>query len=186
MTETFKTVPLPDLGGVPNYVREVLEHLPPLNVYKMFAHLPSSLPPFVELCKSFFNDADVDVRLLEIAILRVAYLNKCDYQWHQHEEISTSIGLDKKEITLIRTQAEVKSLCPAENFICALADELTLHANLSDKRFEELFAHYSTKQGIGLILCISVYNMVSRFLNATRVQIEKSNPLEGKASPLTN
>lgn len=184
MTQKLKTVPLPDTNSLPKNVRDLLEQLPPLNVFKMVANVPTSLPPFIEFTKSFFNDGDVDSRLLEIGILRVAHVNKCDYQWHQHKEIADSVGISEKEITSIRTEATVKSLSSTENFICKVADELTNNANLSQKTFEELFEYYSTKQGVAIILCLSFYNMLSRFLNATRVPIEKNNPLKGKSSPL--
>lgn len=179
-----KTVPLPDVHSLPEDTRKLLERLPALNIFKMVAHLPSSLPPFVEFPQSFFDDGGVDQRLLEIGILRVAHLNHCAYQWHQHETISKSIGISERELNLIRTEPVVKSLSPQENFICTIADELTKTAKLSDKTFDELFNKYSARQGITIILCISFYNTVSRFLNATRVQIEENNPLEGKTSPV--
>lgn len=184
MTKKFKTVPLPEVHSLSKNVQEALNHLPGLNVYKMFAHIPTSLIPFTELAQSFLKDGGVDLPLLEIAILRVAHVNNCLYQWHQHEEIAKTIGITEKEITAIGTEKVVESLSPEKNFICKIADELTTTANLSNKVFEELFVHYSIKQGIAIVLCISFYNMVSRFLNATRVQIEQNNPLEGKSSPL--
>lgn len=180
----FKSVPLPNVDSLPKNVQDLLEQLPSLNVYKMFANLPSSLPPFIELAQSFFNNGTIKTRLLEIAILRVAYINKCNYQWHQHEQIARSLGIDERDLAAIANKSKVKSLNPDENFICTLTDELTKDANLSDKNFEELFARYTIEQGVAIILCISFYNMLSRFLNATRVHIEKNNPLEGKSSPL--
>jgi alkylhydroperoxidase family enzyme len=184
MKQKFKTIPLPDINSLPKNVHDLLEHLPPLNVYKMVANVPSSLLPFVDLAQSFFKDGDVDTRLLEIGILRVAYKNNCDYQWHQHKQIAQSIGITEQELTSISSETTVSSLTAQENYICTLADELTINATINEKVFDDLFAQYSIKQGVALILCFSFYNMLSRFLNATRVEIEKNNPLEGKSSPL--
>jgi 4-carboxymuconolactone decarboxylase len=179
-----KTVPLVDMNALPEDLRDLLERLPQLNIFKMVAHLPTSLKPFTELAKSILQDGDIELRLLEIGILRVAYLTASVYQSHQHETIAKSIGMTEREISIIRSDGIVNDLNPEENFICKIADELTSDVNLKEETFKELFSHYSNQQAITIILCISFYNMVSRFLKATRVPIEKNNPLEGKSFPI--
>jgi 4-carboxymuconolactone decarboxylase len=184
MDQKIKTIPLPEINTLPPEVQKLLAQLPALNVYKMFANLPATFAPFIQMAHSIF-DGTVDSRLLEIVILRVAALNKSEYQWHQHEQIASSIGISKQEIAEIKTESIVSHLSSAENVLCAITDEITKTAQLSDAHFEYLFTHYSQHQGLTIILCISFYNMLSRFLNATRVPIEAVNPLEGKSSPLS-
>jgi 4-carboxymuconolactone decarboxylase len=67
--------------------------------------------------------------------------------------------------------------------MCRVSDEITLHAKLTDETFQELFKRYSVSLGSELILCLSYVNMLGRFINCTRVQIEETNPLEGRTSP---
>jgi 4-carboxymuconolactone decarboxylase len=186
MRQPIKSVPLPDVNTLPQNERELLERLPQLNVFKMLTNLPNSLIPFIEFTKSFLNDKVVDLRLLEIGILRVAHLTNSPYEWHQHELLAKSTGIGEKEINIIRTESVVNSLSSERNFICKISDELTTTSNLSDEVFGKLFMNYSIQQGMAIILCMSFYNMLARILNATRVQIETENPLAGKSSPVND
>lgn len=177
------TISLPSLDSLPHDTQQFLAQLPALNIYRTIATIPSSLEPFIALAHSLYKDGGVPPRLLEISILRVAYVNKCDYQWHEHEQIALSVGITEAELAILKTAETVDSLSPEENLICKVADELTLHAKLDDALSEKFFAHYSALQAIAIILCISFYNMVSRLVNATRIPIEANDLLKGKSSP---
>lgn len=182
--ETTTAVPLPTDESLPTETKEFLHTLPALNVYRMFANIPRSLPPFIQLAKSFLVESKFSIQLLEVGILRVAHLTKSPYEWHQHEIMAKANGVTDDEIEIIRTENSVKSLSEEKNFICKIADEITLNVNLKDETFNQLYSRYSKEQGLQLVLCLSFYNMLSRFLNATRVPIEAVNPLAGRGSPV--
>ncbi|HVV68492.1 MAG TPA: carboxymuconolactone decarboxylase family protein [Gammaproteobacteria bacterium] len=177
------SVPLPEDHDLPQETRDFLKNLPALNVFRMFAHLPQSLPPFIQLAKSFLEQGKFSPRAREIAILRVAYLTKAPYEWHQHVFLGQTAGITDEEMEIVCHENPVRSLNAEENFICQVADELTLTNHLQDETFKNLFSLYNHAQGCELILNIGFYNMVSRFLNGTRTPIETTNPLAGLSSP---
>jgi len=179
----FNAVPLPTDDAIPAQTLAFLQTLPPLNVYRMLTNVPNSLQPFIELARSFLNSDEFTMRQREIAILRVAHLTHSPYESHQHTLLAKSAGMTESEIAIINSEHPVTSLNEEENLICLVADELSLDVNLTETTFHLLFSRYSTKKAGELILNISFYNMLSRFLNATRTQIEENNPLEGRSSP---
>lgn len=180
----FNTAPMPTDAQLTPAMQAELKQLPPLNVFRMMTNVPQSFGPFIQMVKSLINHGTLNPRLREIAILRTAYLTHAPYEWHQHVFIAKANGVTDKEIAALNKENPVHSLDEEANFVCKVTDELTKNVNLSDKTFKQLYGRYDNHKASELILAISFYNMVSRFLNGTRVQIEKTNPLEGHASPL--
>lgn len=181
---TFNTVPLPSDNQLPTDAQALLKQSPPLNVFRMMANVPQSVGPFLQMARSLNQNGTFDPRLREIAILRTAYLTNAAYEWHQHVFLAKANGVTDNEIKIIRGENPVHSLDPDANFVCKVTDELTKNVSLSDYTFKRLYGRYDVHKATELVLIISVYNMVSRFLNGTRVQIENTNPLEGHKSPV--
>jgi hypothetical protein len=48
---------------------------------------------------------------------------------------------------------------------------------LSDDALEQILARYGTRQATELIVCCAYFNMLSRFLESTRVELEPEPPL---------
>lgn len=179
----MKSVPLPKDEQLLESIRKTLSQLPALNVFRMLGNIPKSFHPYVELARSLLGEGKFNRRLRQIAILRQAHLLKSDYEWHQHVFLSKANGVTDKEIEVIRSENPVTSLGKEEIFLCKVSEEITLNARLSDATFDELFKRYSIELGSELILCLCYVNMLGRFINCTRVQIEPTNPLEGRGSP---
>jgi 4-carboxymuconolactone decarboxylase len=180
----FDTVPLPMDAQLPLSIQETLKQNPPINVFRMLANVPPSFPPFMALAKSLLSQGKFNPRLREIATMRVAYLTHAKYEWHQHSFLAKANGVTEKELVIIGSENPVRKLDEEANFVCKVADELTQTATISDATFKQLYGRYGVENGSELVLVISYFNMLSRFLNATRVQIEATNPLEGHASPV--
>lgn len=180
----MKTVPLPNDDQLPAEIVKILKELPPINVFRMVANVPTSFIPFIDFAKSLLALGKFDPKLREIAILRVAHLTKSPYEWHQHYFIAQSNGVTDHEAETVRRETPVHSLTPEANFVCQVADELTLNVGLSEKTRAELYQKYNIEVGTELIFVLSYFNMLSRFLNGTNVQIESTNPLEGLDSPV--
>ncbi len=179
----FRTIPLPQNAQLPEAIQKSLASLPPLNVFHMLANVPTSFEPFIQLINTLFKEGKFNPRLREIATLRQAHLLRVTYEWHQHVFLAKGNGVTDDEIEIIRNAGPVTDLGEEGNFICKITDEITHDARLSDATFHELFERYSIELGTELILCVSYLNMLGRFINATRVEIEDDDPLDGKTIP---
>ena len=85
------------------------------------------------------------------------------------------------EIDAIAGEEPVVSLDEECNLICRVADEVSRDVRLSDEALERIIERYGHDEARQLILLVSYYNMVSRFLESTRVEIEDQPLLSGRA-----
>jgi 4-carboxymuconolactone decarboxylase len=172
-------IPLPSDDELdPEHV-EMLAKLPPLNVFRMVAGSPRAFRPFLALGRAVLSTA-LDARRREIAVLRVAHATHARYEWVQHEQLARSAGVSNEEIEALSREDPVTSCDEEVNLICRVADEVSRDVRLSDAALEQITDRYGPSQAGELILLVSYYNMVSRFLESTRVEVEDELLLEGQ------
>jgi 4-carboxymuconolactone decarboxylase len=172
-------IPLPTDEDLQPEVRELLANLPPLNVFRMVAGAPRAVRPFLELGGAVLSTA-LDARRREIAVLRVAHATRAPYEWAQHAQLARNVGVTDAEIDAIDKEEPVASLDEECNLICRVADEVTREVRLSDEALEQIIDRYGPRESAEMILLVSYYNMVSRFLESTRVQVEEELMLTGR------
>lgn len=172
-------IPLPTDEELEPRQREILASLPPLNVFRMVAGARRAVRPFLGLGAAVLN-GPLDARRREIAVLRVAHATDAQYEWIQHEQLGRGVGVTDAEIEAIRTEEPVSSLGEESNLICRVADEVSRDVRLSDAALEQIVGRYGPREASELILLVSYYNMVSRFLESTRVELEDRPLLDGQ------
>lgn len=172
------SIPLPNDEELPDEVRETLATLPPLNIFRMLGRLPASFRPFLELGGSLLGSEEIDARTREIAILRVAHVTGAGYEWAQHAQLGKSVGLEDAEIDAARA-GDPTGLDDDCTLAWQAADEISRDVRLSDATLERAIERFGEAGAEALILCVAYYNMVSRFLESTRVEIEESEYLSG-------
>lgn len=175
---------LPVDSELPPEVAQRLQALPPIAIYRLIATAPQFLIPWADLVGAVYQST-ISARLREIAILRQAAFAKAHYELHQHGLIALSNGLSPEEITLITDPAPVTSLSDTENLVCRISEQLERNATLDDETHAEARAKFDDRQFVELMTLVSFYCAVGRFLNATRLQVEEGNPLQGLSSPTT-
>jgi len=170
-------IPLPADDDLAPEVRKTLEQLPPLNVFRMAANAPASFQPLIDLALSILAFSEFDKRKREISVLRIAHLTNSHYEWTQHVRVARSLGLDDETIEKIRCDGPVTTLDEEGNLLCRVADEMTRDIRLSDGALEQILERYGKRQATELIVCCAYFNMLSRFLESTRVELEQKLPL---------
>jgi AhpD family alkylhydroperoxidase len=172
------TIPLPTDAELTPEVREVLSSLPALNILRMLAHAPANLKPFVDYGMSLLFRTELDARKREIAILRVAHVTRSKYEWTQHATLARRVGVTDAEIAAIAVDGPVLGLDEEGRLLCRVAEEISRDVRLSDDALRAILDRYGRRQAVELILCCSHFNMVSRILESTRVELEPENLLE--------
>jgi 4-carboxymuconolactone decarboxylase len=170
-------IPLPKDEDLPEDVRKALAAFPPLNVFRMAANVPASFQPFLRLAASILVQAEFDARKREIAVLRVAKVTHAPYEWTQHVRLARTLGVTDEEIVIIEKQDPVTGLDAEGNLLCRVADEISRDVRLSDAALEQILERYGIRQASELIFCCSYFNMLSRFLESTRVELEPDDLL---------
>jgi len=175
-------LPFPTDEELPEGVVRRLRDRPPISIYRLIATAPQLLIPWTDLVSALYQST-VPARLREIAILRQAACANSLYELHQHGILALSNGLSKEEVALITSSQPVTTLSAAENLVCRMSEQLERSARLDEATFTEARALFDNRQFIELVTVISFYCCVARFLNATRLNVESGNPLEGRSSP---
>jgi 4-carboxymuconolactone decarboxylase len=178
-------IPLPSDDSLSPEMKERLAAFPPLNVFRMLANAPASFGSFLDLATSILGESDFDARKREIAVLRVAHVTKATYEWVQHVTVAKMTGVTDQEIERIACDGAVTTLDEESNLLCRVADEISLDVRLSDEALQMIIDRYDNQGATELILCVSYFNMVSRFLESTRVSLEEGGILESDTGALT-
>lgn len=165
-------IPLPNDRELPTDIQNILATLPPLNVFRMVANAPASFQPFIQFAASILLQSEFDSRKREIAVLRVAHVTNSLYEWTQHVRVALQVGLKEDEIKCIAADGPVTGLDEEGNLLCRVADEISRDVRLSDAALTKILERYGVRQATELIFCCSYFNMLSRFLESTRVELE--------------
>ncbi len=166
------TIPLPTDDQIPASILDTLKKLPPVNIFRMLAHAPASFDGFIQLAASILLHSELDARKREIAVLRVAHVTRSNYEWTQHVRIAKQAGLSQEEIDRISVEGPVQGLGEEGALLCRVAEEISRDVRLSDEALAATLDHFGVRQATELILCCSYFNMVSRFLESMRVELE--------------
>jgi 4-carboxymuconolactone decarboxylase len=177
-------VPLPTDDALPREIAEILAKHPPINVLRMLGLTEDMLPGVLAMVGAVFNAKGVEARLREVIVLRCAHLLNAPYELQANTVMARNAGLTTEEIAAIGKDGPVGGLDAELSLICLATDELTDQATLTDATLATLIDRYGKTIAAKLILSISWFNLLSRFLNATRVPLETSNKYEGRTSPL--
>ncbi|KAJ3229753.1 hypothetical protein HDU81_005025 [Chytriomyces hyalinus] len=133
-------------------------------------------------------------RLRELIICRVAVLNKAQYEWDQHVGLLSESGVSPVQLEALGdlsvsyaalagvfdTDAGVSDHAggegtnsridgPTHALVIEATDALTRDVVIPDALFGRLKARFSETQVVEIVITISSYNMVSRFLVALHV-----------------
>jgi 4-carboxymuconolactone decarboxylase len=177
-------VPLPADRELTAQTADILAHYPPINVLRMFGLTEDMLPAVLAMVSAVFKAEGIDPRLREIMVLRCAHLLNVPYERQANLVMARNVGLTAEEIAAIEKDGPVRGLDPEGTLVCRATDELTEFATLTDETLQALLDRYGRNIAAKLILAIGWFNLLSRFLNGTRVPLETGNAYEGRTSPI--
>lgn len=172
-------IPYFDPSNATGRLKDAIEKLPNLNIFRMMGHSGDMLAKFTGLGNQILGRSDLDPILREIAIVRVGVLSKATYEVFQHERISRQIGMPEEVIQAIHTGPEAPAFDELQRLVMAYTDDVVLNVRASDATFDPLSEKLSYKEMQELTLTIGYYMMVSRFLETFDVDIEEEGQSEG-------
>ncbi len=144
-----------------------------LNLYATLAHSPLICAGWLQLFTSIRQHASLPAHLRELAMLRVAVLNRAPYEFDAHVPFALAAGVCDTKIEALRsTVLETRSFEPLEAAVLTYTDAMTLRIQVSDEEFAPIKAAFSEQTLLELTVTIAGYNMVSRVLEALQVPHE--------------
>ena len=157
--------------------RELMESLQrDGRIYNIFATLaahPQLLKRWLVFAGHVLNKSTLPAREREIAILRMGWLCRAEYEWGHHVAIGKQAGLSDDDIKRIAEGPDAPGLDSFEATLIRAVDELHANTFIGDATWKALAERYSTEQLLDFLFTAGQYKMVSMVLNSSGIQLEE-------------
>src|SRR4051794_32069577 len=171
-------------------VREALDNLPPLNIFRTLAHAETTFRPFLRFGGAVLGQMSLDPIVRELAILAVAKEAEAEYEWIQHVAIAKHLGVSDERIQAL---AESDSCAPEgsdariaaatadggvfngpQQAAIELAAAVVHGPRISDDLYECIRAQFSDREIVELLLAIGDYLMLARVMTILELEIDEA------------
>jgi 4-carboxymuconolactone decarboxylase len=167
--ESMTRLPYPDPGAASPEVREALDALPPLNIFRVLAHAESAFIPYLGLAGALLASLELDPRLRELAILLVAKRTDAEYEWIQHVGISKALSIPDEQISAVeRGELQADCLDPDARVALRFVSEILERPRVDDEIFATLSDRFPPRQIVELLVVVGTYQMLARIMTASR------------------
>ena len=162
-----------DATARPVYQRFAAEYGPFLNQVKVFAHRPVALRHIMGMLLEMADQPILDKRHLEIAIVTVSAINRCDYCVAHHAPRLVELGLADATIARILDD-DCPGLSPIDRLVRDYAAQITRdHNRVGDALFDQLRAHFDEAQIVELTLRITLCTFFNKFNDVMQLDMEE-------------
>lgn len=144
-----------------------------INIYRLMLQSPALANAWFELNQAVRYGTEIDGQCREIAVIRVAILNQVEYVQRAHgPAYALKEGLTPDQVTALADWKASPLFSSKQRALLAYVDAMTRHIEVPERVFEELRNHFSERQMVELTMLIGAYNMLTRFLQALKVDPE--------------
>ena len=159
------------------YKKFIESYGPFANQAKVFAHRPIIFKHMMSMLMEMADKPIIDKRYLEIAIVSVSAVNRCDYCVAHHAPNLISEGLSEVTIDNI-----LEDDCPGLNRLDLLVRDYAVqitkdHNRVQDKQFEELRKYFSEEQMVELTFRITLCTFFNKFNDVMQLEMEDNQLL---------
>jgi 4-carboxymuconolactone decarboxylase len=157
-------IPYADEDPQDERVEAVLGRLPEprINLFRMLANAPAMIGPTLRLGEAILTKGELDPKLRELVILRVARRTDSEYEWVQHEGIARLVGLSDEEIA-----RAVDDDRPELRLVDAVLD-----GTPPEELVAEVAALVGRAQLLELIITAGYYAMLGGMMRAIRLDVD--------------
>ena len=167
--------PIPEVEWT-DEVREILPRIPGsgrvLNIFSTLARHPKLFKHWQVFGAHILGNSTLPARDRRIAILRVGWLCRCEYEWGQHAVIGRLVGLSDDEIRRTTQGPSAPGWDPFEATLLAAVDELHADSMIRDATWSALAARYDVRQLMDFVFTVGQYTLASMALNTLGVQLD--------------
>lgn len=163
-------IPYVDPERASSSMREALDVVPPLNVFRMLAHAESAFWPYVDYNAVLLAGLELDPVLRELAILRVAALDRCEYERVHHEGIARQVGATEKQVV---TAVDPKGASDGtEGLVYRLVAEIVRDNGGSAETTVALHEALGARQVVELVMAITHYHGLAALVATVDMELD--------------
>jgi 4-carboxymuconolactone decarboxylase len=142
------------------------------------AHHPALAKAFMTFNAHVSAASTLAVRVREIAILRLSWLRRAEYEFVQHVILGLRAGLSQEELERIEEGPDAPGWDPFDADLVRAVDELHGDACIGQATWERLTGRFNTAQMMDLIFLVGCYDVLAMAIKSLRI------PLEPGVTPL--
>ena len=144
-----------------------------INIYRLMLHSPALANAWFELNQAVRYGTEIDGQCREIAVIRVAILNKVEYVQRAHgPAYALKEGLTPDQVNALADWRPSTLFSKKQRALLAYVDAMTRDIEVPEAVFREVRKHFTERQTVELTMLISAYNMLTLFLKALNVDAE--------------
>ena len=142
-----------------------------LNVSRMALHASDALWGTQAALGRATIDADLDPRLRELAVVRVAWLQHSEYELFHHRPLATRFGVGDAELAAI-TGGDLSVLGAADRVLIDFVDQIVRDVSPGDAAVDAMRDHYDIQFLFDIVCVIGSYMLTARLAALGGVEIE--------------
>ncbi len=167
-------LPYVDPGEASPPVREALEALPPLNIFRTVAHADTAVRPLLRLGGAILGQGELDPRRRELAILRTAAVTGAEYEWIQHAAIALGVGASDEQVDAVRRgELDAKCFDDDDRVVLRCAEELLHDDGIGEATVAAARERLSDREIVELILAVGYYRMLAGLMNSVAIDLDE-------------
>jgi alkylhydroperoxidase family enzyme len=144
-----------------------------INIYRLMLHSPALANAWFDLNQAVRYGTEIDGQSREIAVIRVAILNNVEYVQRAHgPAYALKEGLTPEQVSAIADWQPSKLFSDRQRALLAYTDAMTREIDVPDAVFSKMRKYFTERQTVELSMLIGAYNMLTRFLQALKVDRE--------------
>ncbi len=144
-----------------------------LNVQKMNLHIPDALwAAQADLGAAAMQAAGFDARTKELVVLRVAVLDKSEYELFHHRGLGLDAGIRQAELDAVEA-GDLGAFPPRERALLEFVDEVVRDVSPSDETLARIRKHFSLPEVFAVVTIIGSYMLTSRLAAVGGVEFDE-------------
>lgn len=155
----------PEVQPTFDKLTHVFGHMP--SFFGVMARVPEALTHFVALYAAVIDKGSVQAKYKELAYLKTAQINGCEYCFRAHTASGKKNGVTDQQIQALTFFQRSNAFDEKEKAVLLYAERVTRGASaIRPAAVNELKHHFNDDQIVELTLAISIANFTNRFNDA--------------------
>ncbi|WP_343573494.1 carboxymuconolactone decarboxylase family protein [Mycobacterium sp.] len=156
-----------DEAGVPDYMAE-------LAIFQVLLNHPKLASGLNDLLARMLWQGRLDLRLRELAIMRIGWLTGCEYEWAQHWRVAQGLGISADDLLGVRDWRSCEGFGPSERAVLAATDDVVHDGVVSADSWAACRQVFGSDHAIlvELVTAIGAWRMISSILLSLQVPLE--------------
>jgi len=112
----------------------------------------------------------------ELVILRVAWNNRCRYEWDHHVKIGKRAGLTDEDVERVAAGPDAEGWSESQRALLRACDEFGADGKIGDATWDELATHFDQQNLVEIAMLIGHYQMLAGVIASLGIRPEAAGP----------